>query len=231
MRYAVRDAARHRTRTVPAVAAVAATVAGVVALGIANASDAAQNRETYQPQLPAGDGVGHRRTTRTPPSTGPVRPRSSIASCPDATVTPVRGIVEGRPTGESAYLEFRVPGAGTDGLLDELRPSLRGVGAGQRRGLAGRARVRRGCRRAACSSRDRGRAAWSSSAARPVDQREVKITGFAVRRRGERPPDPSRDGAGDVRRGGGPGASASGVVAAPGRARSRGARRGDGAGR
>ena len=36
LRYAVRDAARHRTRTVPAVAAVAATVAGVVALGIAN---------------------------------------------------------------------------------------------------------------------------------------------------------------------------------------------------
>ena len=47
MRYAVRDAARHRTRTVPAVAAVAATVAGVVALGIANSSDEAENRETY----------------------------------------------------------------------------------------------------------------------------------------------------------------------------------------
>ena len=46
LRYAVRDAARHRTRTVPAVAAVAATVAGVVALGIANTSDAAQGRAT-----------------------------------------------------------------------------------------------------------------------------------------------------------------------------------------
>jgi len=55
-RYAVRDAARHRTRTVPAVAAVAATVAGVVALGIANASDAAESKATYMPQLPMGMG-------------------------------------------------------------------------------------------------------------------------------------------------------------------------------
>ena len=54
LRYAVRDAARHRTRTVPAVAAVAATVAGVVALGIANASDAEQNRQQYTALLPIG---------------------------------------------------------------------------------------------------------------------------------------------------------------------------------
>ena len=56
-RYAVRDAARHRTRTVPAVAAVAATVAGVVALGIANASDAAESEGTYLPQLARGMGA------------------------------------------------------------------------------------------------------------------------------------------------------------------------------
>jgi putative ABC transport system permease protein len=55
-RYAVRDAARHRTRTVPAVAAVAATVAGVVALGIGNASDAAEREATYMPQLARGMG-------------------------------------------------------------------------------------------------------------------------------------------------------------------------------
>ena len=54
MRYAARDAARHRTRTVPAVAAVAATVAGVVALGIANTSDEKQNRDTYQPLIAMG---------------------------------------------------------------------------------------------------------------------------------------------------------------------------------
>ena len=56
-RYAVRDAARHRTRTVPAVAAVAATVAGVVALGIGNASDAAESEATYAPRLPMGLGT------------------------------------------------------------------------------------------------------------------------------------------------------------------------------
>jgi putative ABC transport system permease protein len=56
VRYAVRDANRHRTRTVPAVSAVAATVAGVVALGIGLTSDEAENRATYTPSL--ADGVG-----------------------------------------------------------------------------------------------------------------------------------------------------------------------------
>ncbi len=56
LRYAVRDAHRHRTRTVPAIGAVMATVAGVVALGIANASDEAANQASYQQQLPMGTG-------------------------------------------------------------------------------------------------------------------------------------------------------------------------------
>jgi putative ABC transport system permease protein len=56
LRYAVRDAARHRSRTVPAVAAVAATVMGVVALGIAASSDAKEYRETYRPAVPMGTG-------------------------------------------------------------------------------------------------------------------------------------------------------------------------------
>ncbi len=57
VRYAVRDAARHRTRTVPAVAAVAATVAGVVALGIGMTSDEAENEATYVASVAAGVGV------------------------------------------------------------------------------------------------------------------------------------------------------------------------------
>jgi len=57
VRFAARDAARHRTRTVPAVAAVAATVAGVVALGIANESDNAASAATYEPQLSRSWGV------------------------------------------------------------------------------------------------------------------------------------------------------------------------------
>ncbi|MGZ4475921.1 MAG: FtsX-like permease family protein [Nocardioides sp.] len=55
VRFAARDAVRHRTRTTPAVAAVAATVAGVVALGIAQASDEKQNRETYLPSMVLGN--------------------------------------------------------------------------------------------------------------------------------------------------------------------------------
>jgi len=56
IRYAVRDANRHRTRTVPAVSAVAATVAGVVALGIGVTSDGAEAEATYTPSV--ADGVG-----------------------------------------------------------------------------------------------------------------------------------------------------------------------------
>ncbi|MET3960753.1 putative ABC transport system permease protein [Marmoricola sp. OAE513] len=52
LRFAVRDAARHRTRTTPAVAAVAATVMGVVALGIGVTSDDKRQDALYVPQLP-----------------------------------------------------------------------------------------------------------------------------------------------------------------------------------
>ena len=55
-RFAVRDAARHRSRTAPAVAAVAATVAGVVALGIGGTSDAAERQAMYTPTAPLGVG-------------------------------------------------------------------------------------------------------------------------------------------------------------------------------
>ena len=175
MRFAVRDAARHRTRTVPAVAAVAATVAGVVALGIANSSDAAQNRETYQAQLPAGDGV----ITSYDADAAVLTSAAEIVDreIPDATVTPVRGIVEGRPTGESAYLEFRVPGAGTDGLLDEYALPYGSsvlVSDGEWPAVLGFV---------ADADEPRARAAIAAGdvvvfSSRPVDQREVKITGF-----------------------------------------------------
>ncbi|WP_110240320.1 ABC transporter permease [Nocardioides gilvus] len=56
VRYAARDASRHRGRTVPAVAAVAATVAGVVAIGIAVASDDKEYVETYIYAHAVGDG-------------------------------------------------------------------------------------------------------------------------------------------------------------------------------
>lgn len=59
LRYAVRDAARHRSRTVPAIAAVAATVAGAVALNISLSSDEAQAEATYTPEFPMGMSVLH----------------------------------------------------------------------------------------------------------------------------------------------------------------------------
>ena len=54
-------------RTAPAVAAVGAVVAGVVALGIGAASDNAANRATYEPRAPLGVGVV---TSYTPPQKG-----------------------------------------------------------------------------------------------------------------------------------------------------------------
>ncbi|MGI8953926.1 MAG: FtsX-like permease family protein [Nocardioidaceae bacterium] len=52
LRLAVRDTARQRVRTAPAVAAIMAAVAGVTTLAIATSSDYKQSRETYQYTYP-----------------------------------------------------------------------------------------------------------------------------------------------------------------------------------
>jgi putative ABC transport system permease protein len=107
-KFAVRDAARHRSRTAPAVAAVAATVAGVVALGIGGTSDAAQNRAMYTPTAPDGDGVvvayGAER------SSWPAFTAAVTHEVPDATVTTVRGLPE---SGSETYSLKDVAGGGT----------------------------------------------------------------------------------------------------------------------
>ncbi|MEQ7128821.1 FtsX-like permease family protein [Actinopolymorpha sp. B11F2] len=54
MRMATRDAARHRGRTVPAVAAIMGAVAGVTALAIGSSSDYAESRREYVPLAPVG---------------------------------------------------------------------------------------------------------------------------------------------------------------------------------
>ncbi|MEU6135584.1 ABC transporter permease [Nocardioides sp. NPDC047086] len=61
IRFATRDADRHRTRTVPAAGAIAVTVVGVVTLGIAFSSDQEQNQESYLPSFAIGDAVVHPR--------------------------------------------------------------------------------------------------------------------------------------------------------------------------
>jgi len=105
LRFAVRDAARHRTRTVPAVAAVAATVAGVVALGIGNASDAEQSRATYMPLLSAGQ------ASVSPPEGVDLADVAEVIEryVPDATVETVTGPVN--RLRESTHVEPQVDGA------------------------------------------------------------------------------------------------------------------------
>ncbi len=91
LRYAVRDADRHRTRTVPAVAAVAATVAGVVALGIGLTSDDAENGATYQPSVAAGVGI----VTAYDPDVSWQELRGVLdRELPGATVTEQHGLAE-----------------------------------------------------------------------------------------------------------------------------------------
>ncbi|GAA2149857.1 hypothetical protein GCM10009844_30000 [Nocardioides koreensis] len=120
LRYAVRDAARHRTRTVPAVAAVAATVAGVVALGIANTSDEAQNEAEYVPQL----AIGQASITQWKPREAAwPRLRAAVERyVPDAAITEVRGIPSSTPGGGTVDLAFRV--RHDDGLLDVYGSAL-----------------------------------------------------------------------------------------------------------
>ncbi|MFZ2503161.1 MAG: ABC transporter permease, partial [Nocardioides sp.] len=57
VRLAARDAARHRTRAVPTVAAIMAGAALLTTIGIAVSSDDAQERRDYEPSLAAGEGT------------------------------------------------------------------------------------------------------------------------------------------------------------------------------
>jgi putative ABC transport system permease protein len=89
VRYAVRDANRHRTRTVPAVSAVAATVAGVVALGSGVTSDEAEAQATYTPSV--ADGVGIVQVYAPDPPWTAMHD-VVVRELPDATVTEQQGL-------------------------------------------------------------------------------------------------------------------------------------------
>ncbi len=126
LRFAVRDAARHRTRTVPAVAAVAATVAGVVALGIGNASDTEQSRATYTPLLAMGQ------ASVTPPSGVAFADVEQVVEqyLPDASVTRVIGPEESMR--RYTYVDTRVEGvesvlSGYSGTLSSFPVSADGT--------------------------------------------------------------------------------------------------------
>ncbi len=91
LRFAARDAARHRTRTVPAVAAVGATVAGVITLGLALASQQAADERDYDPLL--ADGYA---AVPVEPGTDPAAVRQVLAKrVPGARVDEVVGVRQG----------------------------------------------------------------------------------------------------------------------------------------
>jgi putative ABC transport system permease protein len=119
LRYAVRDAARHRTRTVPAVAAVAATVAGVVALGVGLTSDELESRETYTASL--ADGFGVVTSYSEEPSWDAYR-AAIRQEAPDAEVSEQLGFSESGTDGGYTYTEVKAPG--TDHLLSSFGGSL-----------------------------------------------------------------------------------------------------------
>lgn len=83
-RIAIRDAARHRSRSTPTVAAILAGVVALTAFSIGLASDTKQQMDTYQPQAQQGEGVIH---------TGDPETRLSAASAltrvPDLVQTPL----------------------------------------------------------------------------------------------------------------------------------------------
>jgi putative ABC transport system permease protein len=143
LRFAARDAARQRGRTAPAVAAVGAVVAGVVALGIGAASDNAENRATYEPRAPLGVGVV---TSYTPPQKGQDPwarlARSVTTQLPGARLEVVHGLPDAAPSPSDPALQRQltldpvgVRGPVTASYSDWLgsallvgRPALRALG-------------------------------------------------------------------------------------------------------
>ncbi|WP_166389206.1 FtsX-like permease family protein [Nocardioides ochotonae] len=125
LRYAVRDAARHRSRTVPAVSAVAATVCGVVALGIATASDEAENAATYTAALRHGAAA----VTVTDPDTGYadlttdwVAVRAAVErQLPGVDLDRIDGVVDETDTG---HLEVMVQTSAGKGALESWGGAL-----------------------------------------------------------------------------------------------------------
>lgn len=147
VRFAARDAARHRTRTVPAVAAVAASVAGVVTLGIAlSTQDAAQDRD-YTAQLPMGWGAVTTGSADVDTVLGAV-----VRELGPGRATTIAGLASPRDgvefsdlsvsDGEESLLFGTYSSLGTSWVVDDVVPTFLGVPDGQQR--AARAALGRG---------------------------------------------------------------------------------------
>lgn len=177
LRYAVRDAARHRTRTVPAVAAVAATVAGVVALGIATTSDEAQNEANYEASMPMGTGMVNVYATSQMDGTSVLpteREWREVEALVRGRVTDIE-VVQGVPQtlvdGSSLSTEFRVPGQ-EQFLLDRWGGNL-STSVVVADALPGFVDLDEAGRELASSALAAGKAVVFSS--RPIDGDEVRV--------------------------------------------------------
>lgn len=121
IRFATRDADRHRTRTVPAAGAIAVTVVGVVTLGIAFSSDQEQNQESYLPSFTIGDAVVHPRHSTTESDVDPDATRARwdrVAAqiekaIPGATATPTSSVTS---EADGRYLAVETGDGGTVSL-------------------------------------------------------------------------------------------------------------------
>ncbi len=125
-RYTVRDAARHRLRTAPAVAAVVATVAAATALGIALSSDEREAEQTYTPQYQHGEGIVA--GWEVEPQHWTAAANLVAQAAPDAAVEPVLGVpedpywVDVRPVGVKDEVPHSYGGWGTSVLVGDRVP-------------------------------------------------------------------------------------------------------------
>ncbi len=88
-RMATRDAARHRSRSTPTVAAILAGVTALTTFSIGLASDTEQRMQTYRPQTLTGEGVVY---------TGDAEARLAVeAALRDTAHGPRADTVQGRP--------------------------------------------------------------------------------------------------------------------------------------
>ncbi|WP_033341752.1 FtsX-like permease family protein [Catenuloplanes japonicus] len=90
-RIALRDTARNRSSSAPAISAVMAAVAGTVAIGVYFASVTTQQRESYTPSLPAGYvSIGYDLGGDSYSAATPDRARAALATTfPGATMTEI----------------------------------------------------------------------------------------------------------------------------------------------
>ncbi|MFI0368586.1 FtsX-like permease family protein [Actinomadura sp. 1N219] len=123
LRLAVRDGARNRARTAPAVAAITAAVAGITALAIGGASDFRQSRLEYQATLPMGSAL-----IRAPQTQADEAERAIRRDLPGVPVLPLKtlpgvgGTCLSADTAQCPALSFiaREDPAGMTVLLDNV---------------------------------------------------------------------------------------------------------------